>query len=50
MIDDLMTKFRITYSPNSEKGYYIKPSSEIFLFPDRQANLIINNYTAGVFY
>lgn len=43
-----MTKFRIDYKPNSEEGYYIKPSNENFLFPDRQANLIIHGVNAGV--
>jgi hypothetical protein len=48
MIDDLMTKFRLDYKPNSDSGYHIKPSNEVFLFPDRQAHLIINGVNAGV--
>lgn len=43
-----MTKFKIDYVPNSEKGYHILPSNESFLFPDRQAHLIINGVNAGV--
>jgi len=48
MIDDLMTKFRVEYKPNSEEGYYIQESNENYLFPGRQASLIINGKNAGV--
>ncbi len=48
MIDDLMAKFRIEYKPEKADGYHIKQSQEVYLFPDRQANLIVNGREAGV--
>ncbi len=48
VVDHIMTKLGLTYE-DRQNGYYIEPSTEKFLFDDRQANLFIKGVKAGVF-
>jgi phenylalanyl-tRNA synthetase beta chain len=48
VVDHIMSKLGLTYE-DKVNGYYIQPSSEKFLFEDRQAHLFVKGVKAGVF-
>jgi len=53
IVDKLMSKLGVNYYDQSHedrnKGYYIEPSNAEYLFPDRQAHLVLFGRKAGVF-